>query len=68
MDVDAPHPVPLTATRSFAGGSEADSDAIAAEALNRARAGDMDAFRRLIHLHQGRVFSIALRFTGDWAR
>jgi len=67
MDVDAPPSVPHEATRSVAGCPEADSDAIAADALERARAGDMDAFRRLIHLHQGRVFSIALRFTGRHA-
>jgi RNA polymerase sigma-70 factor (ECF subfamily) len=30
----------------------------------RARAGDAQGFRALMRLHQGRVFSIALRFTG----
>jgi RNA polymerase sigma-70 factor (ECF subfamily) len=30
----------------------------------RARAGDAQAFRALMRMHQGRVFSVALRFTG----
>lgn len=39
----------------------------AADALARARAGDPDAFCQLVRLHQARVFSIALRFTGRTA-
>ncbi len=33
--------------------------------LTRARRGDIAAFRELMRIHQGRVFSIALRFTGQ---
>lgn len=40
--------------------ADPDPDAL----LVRARGGDIDAFRRLVRLHQGRVFSIALRHTG----
>lgn len=36
----------------------------AAEGLVRARAGDTEGFRVLLRLHQARIFSIALRFTG----
>jgi RNA polymerase sigma-70 factor (ECF subfamily) len=32
--------------------------------LERARRGDLAAFRELLRLHKARVFSIALRFTG----
>jgi RNA polymerase sigma-70 factor, ECF subfamily len=33
--------------------------------LEAARRGDVEAFRRLMRLHQARVFSIAFRFTGS---
>ncbi len=36
----------------------------AASSFELARAGDLWAFRQLVRLHQGRVFSIALRLTG----
>src|SRR5687767_13085354 len=36
----------------------------ASDGLARARAGDTEGFRVLVRLHQARVFSIALRFTG----
>ena len=32
--------------------------------LERARGGDLLAFRELLHAHKARVFSLALRFTG----
>lgn len=35
--------------------------------LQRARGGDLEAFRELLRVHQARVFSIALRFTGQRA-
>jgi RNA polymerase sigma-70 factor (ECF subfamily) len=35
------------------------------DCLDRARRGDLNAFRDLMRLHQGRVFSVALRFTGQ---
>lgn len=35
--------------------------------LTRARRGDLAAFRELMRRHQGRVFSVALRFTGQRA-
>lgn len=38
--------------------------AIEASRLEQARSGDLVAFRELLREHQGRVFSIALRFTG----
>jgi RNA polymerase sigma-70 factor (ECF subfamily) len=41
-----------------------DADTTAALDLARARAGDEQGFRALVRLHQARVFSIALRFTG----
>jgi RNA polymerase sigma-70 factor (ECF subfamily) len=34
------------------------------DALERARRGDLAAFRELLRTHRSRVFSIALRFTG----
>lgn len=36
----------------------------AVDGLARARAGDAEGFRVLLRLHQARIFSIALRFTG----
>ena len=36
----------------------------AGDRLERARDGDLAAFRELLRAHQGRVFSMALRFTG----
>jgi RNA polymerase sigma-70 factor (ECF subfamily) len=39
-------------------------ESLAAVDFARARAGDAQGFRALVRLHQGRVFSIALRFTG----
>jgi RNA polymerase sigma-70 factor (ECF subfamily) len=39
----------------------------AADRLRRARGGDLEAFRELLRAHQGRVFSMALRFTGSRA-
>lgn len=33
--------------------------------LDRARRGDLNAFRDLMRTHQARVFSVALRFTGQ---
>jgi RNA polymerase sigma-70 factor (ECF subfamily) len=36
----------------------------AVDGLARARAGDAEGFRVLLRLHQSRIFSIALRFTG----
>jgi RNA polymerase sigma-70 factor (ECF subfamily) len=39
-------------------------DIAAEDALRRARAGENDGFRFLLRLHQARIFSIALRFTG----
>jgi RNA polymerase sigma-70 factor, ECF subfamily len=35
------------------------------DCLERARRGDLAAFRDLMLVHQGRVFSVALRFTGQ---
>lgn len=35
--------------------------------LERARRGEVPAFNELLAVHEGRVFSIALRFTGRWA-
>jgi RNA polymerase sigma-70 factor (ECF subfamily) len=40
------------------------AEQLAAVEFARARAGDPQAFRALMRLHQGRVFSVALRFTG----
>jgi len=40
------------------------TEAATAQALARARGGDAEGFRFLLRLHQSRVFSIALRFTG----
>ena len=40
------------------------AESLAAVDFARARAGDAQGFRALVRLHQGRVFSIALRFTG----
>jgi RNA polymerase sigma-70 factor, ECF subfamily len=40
---------------------EASSD----DCLDRARRGDLNAFRDLMRAHQARVFSVALRFTGQ---
>ncbi|MEJ0099711.1 MAG: sigma-70 family RNA polymerase sigma factor [Pseudomonadota bacterium] len=37
---------------------------VAGSALERARRGDLAAFRELLRAHRARVFSIALRFTG----
>jgi RNA polymerase sigma-70 factor (ECF subfamily) len=45
-------------------GPRSTEEAAAAVALARAAAGDADSFRLLVRLHQGRVFSMALRFTG----
>ncbi len=35
------------------------------DCLERARRGDLTAFRDLMRVHQARVFSVALRFTGQ---
>lgn len=35
------------------------------DCLGRARRGDLTAFRQLMLTHQGRIFSVALRFTGQ---
>lgn len=40
------------------------ADRLGAVEFARAQAGDAQGFRALMRLHQGRVFSIALRFTG----
>lgn len=45
-------------------GATADPDPVAAAALAQARAGDIEAFRVLMRIHQARVFSIALQFSG----
>jgi RNA polymerase sigma-70 factor (ECF subfamily) len=47
-------------------GTDAASHA-AAEGLARARAGDPQGFRMLVRLHQARVYSVAMRFTGRHA-
>ncbi|HUF28168.1 MAG TPA: RNA polymerase sigma factor [Gemmatimonadaceae bacterium] len=36
--------------------------------LDRARAGDLDAFEQLYHEHVGRVFALCLRLAGDRQR
>jgi RNA polymerase sigma-70 factor (ECF subfamily) len=41
-----------------------DPESVAASALAQARAGDRQAFCALMRIHQARVYSIALRFTG----
>lgn len=62
-EVDEPARRPASADPALAAGADP-THAAAAAALDRARAGDHDAFRFLLRLHQSRVFSIALRFTG----
>jgi RNA polymerase sigma-70 factor (ECF subfamily) len=36
-----------------------------AQLLSRAKAGDLDAFERIVALHERRVFGLALRLTGN---
>jgi RNA polymerase sigma-70 factor (ECF subfamily) len=54
---------PLARSRAEVLPSQTDEEGI----LQRARTGDLAAFRTLVQLHQARVFSIALRFTGQRA-
>lgn len=56
--MDAPH-------TSRAGAAAADDALTRDGCLERARRGDLAAFRELMGAHQARVFSVALRFTGQ---
>ncbi len=58
--MDAPHASAAPARQSPESPTGEDS-------LQRARRGDLEAFRELLRTHQARVFSIALRFTGQRA-
>jgi RNA polymerase sigma-70 factor (ECF subfamily) len=55
---------PDAALASAVPAPRASADQLAAVEFARARAGDAQAFRALLRMHQGRVFSVALRFTG----
>lgn len=60
--IDEP-PATSVAAPGPAGRPGAD-EGVGAVEFARARAGDAQAFRALMRMHQGRVFSVALRFTG----
>lgn len=72
MDAQLAHPplmpAPVEAMEDATGPQAMDAASqAAAEGLARARQGDPEGFRMLVRLHQARVFSVALRFTGRHA-
>lgn len=42
-------------------------DAYEQELIQRSKAGNLDAFEELVRLYEKKVFTVAYRFTGNWA-